>query len=424
MTIPFAVRRVVAAVAFTPALLSQEPPAARKQENEAAHERIHIGHRRELQSEILGETRKLMISLPHGYEESEQQYGIVYLLDGGWLFATAVAAVRHNAQVHIPLIVVGIENTDRTRDLSPPATKSCGTEAMFETAGGAADFRHFLVEDLRPFLRENYRTTDLSILIGHSLGGLFVFDTLVHQPDSFSAYFCMSPSLWWDDEALVEQLEDLESDHPMFGPFAHFSVGDEGGTMNLPLERVVWHYKDRAPSDCRWHVARFPGMDHCPVASPSLYDGLMAFFEPLRMVFEDSAITSFAELQARYDQLEKEYGTELKPTGDVIARTALRIARNGQVENALAFLDAAKALGTNPTELALTRGGVLAHAGRFDEAIRCLEAAAEKQKEEGDFFASLIKGAIQEVKKQQAEKQQAEKKPETDSRSADGRKWP
>ena len=171
---------------------------------------------------------------------------------------------------------------------------------------------------------------------------------------------------------------------------------------------IVWHYRDRAPRHCRWHSARFPGKDHWAVASPALYDGLMALFEPVRAILDDRSITTFAELEQRYDRLQSQFHAELRPTGNVIARVASRIAMEGHVEQALAFLAKAAEQAANGAQIALMRGDVLAEAGRFDEAIRCLEAAQTTYVEEGAFFVSIVSRALEDVKAKQAAKEGAD----------------
>src|SRR3546814_18410484 len=50
-----------------------------------------------------------------------------------------------------------------------------------------------------PFIEARYRTGERRAVMGESLAGLFVIDTLVRQADLFHDYVAVSPSLWWDD---------------------------------------------------------------------------------------------------------------------------------------------------------------------------------------------------------------------------------
>ena len=82
-------------------------------------------HTLTVESEILGETRRVYVQLPEGYGRSEARYPVLVVLDGEWLFEPARALVRFQSEydvmdVRIPkMIVVGIENVDRDRDYVP-----------------------------------------------------------------------------------------------------------------------------------------------------------------------------------------------------------------------------------------------------------------------------------------------------------------
>jgi uncharacterized protein len=45
--------------------------------------------------------------------------------------------------------------------------------------------------------------TDESAIVGESLAGLFVIETLLLEPDLFDTYIAFDPSLWWNDEKLI-----------------------------------------------------------------------------------------------------------------------------------------------------------------------------------------------------------------------------
>jgi hypothetical protein len=107
------------------------------------------------------------------------------------------------------MIVVGIPNTDRTRDLTPthmavdPFTKD--SSAFLKTSGGGENFIAFMEKELMPFIESKYPTAPYKMLIGHSLGGLAVMQTLVHHPQLFNSYICIDPSMWWDNKRLLNE---------------------------------------------------------------------------------------------------------------------------------------------------------------------------------------------------------------------------
>lgn len=140
-----------------------------------AGEPIVIGERFQVESEILGETRAVIVGRPHSYGTGEEEYPILFVLDVGTHFqhtlATASFLTANNRMPEV--LVVAVPNgTDRTRDLSPP-TQDENEARDLPTHGGADSFLRFLNDELMPWVENRYRTRPYSILVGHSLGGLF-----------------------------------------------------------------------------------------------------------------------------------------------------------------------------------------------------------------------------------------------------------
>ena len=121
---------------------------------------------------MLAEDRDILIYLPQDYDQSEERYPVLYLLDGEWHFVHTSGIVQFLARPRVEktpkMMVVAVVNTSRGRDFSPstwPGYKSY--------TGGAGDFIEFLKKELIPFVDRNYRTQSTKILAGHSLAGTF-----------------------------------------------------------------------------------------------------------------------------------------------------------------------------------------------------------------------------------------------------------
>lgn len=158
---------------------------------------IVIGSVDSVTSAVLKEKRKLWVSVPDGGTTSvyaPQRYPVLYLLDGDTWFASTTGVLQRLSgplSVCPEMIVVGIPNTNRTRDLNP-STSTTDTEmlpaAVLKTSGGGENFTAFLEKELIPYIDAHYPTTAHRTLIGHSLGGLLVMNTLVHHPSLFDNY--------------------------------------------------------------------------------------------------------------------------------------------------------------------------------------------------------------------------------------------
>jgi len=159
-----------------------------------------------LESKAVSETRRINVHTPGGYAGSSTRYPVLYMPDGGvaedfpHVVNTLDSLVK--AGEARPFIVVGIENTERRRDMTGPTT--VGTDsAIAPRVGGSAAFRRFIREELMPEIEAKYRTTGETGIIGESLVGLFIMETLLTEPRLFDRYIAFSPSIWWNRDELV-----------------------------------------------------------------------------------------------------------------------------------------------------------------------------------------------------------------------------
>ena len=115
---------------------------------------LGLGTQYILKSEILGEDRPIIISLPLGYEKNNANYPVLYLLDGLGNIKHEIGTVEllTDSGVIPPMIIVGVESLDRSRDLTP---SSAGQgvyggvgESGISQSGGAPKFLQFLEEEL------------------------------------------------------------------------------------------------------------------------------------------------------------------------------------------------------------------------------------------------------------------------------------
>lgn len=159
-----------------------------------------------LPSLAVQETRRINVWLPPQYEATSQAFPVLYMPDGGLgedfphVVRTIDGLVRAGAIA--PLLVVGIENTVRRRDLTGP-TEVATDRAVAPVVGGAPAFRSFVVDELIPAVERRYRCTGQRALVGESLAGLFVLETMFERPDRFERCIAFSPSLWWNAQALL-----------------------------------------------------------------------------------------------------------------------------------------------------------------------------------------------------------------------------
>ncbi len=173
---------------------------------------LSIGRTLPIPSRVLGETRVIDVSLPAGYAtDSSQRYPLLLVLDGEFEHQIAAAITRFYATTsQVPeMIVVGVRNVDRTRDMTTPAAPGFELPPEAANAGGADRFLTFLGDELLPYIDRSYRTAPLRVITGHSLGGLLSMYALGHRPDLFTGYILMEPSAWWNRGRELEQAKAM-----------------------------------------------------------------------------------------------------------------------------------------------------------------------------------------------------------------------
>lgn len=246
---------------------------------QTSNQDIVIGHKANIESKVLGETREIWISKPRGDTKSSTSRAVLYLLDGDSNFrhTTAIAEFLASSNRIPELLVVGILNTDRGRDLTPHSS-SQDDLATVRTLGGANNFQVFFEDELFPFIEENHNTHPYRILIGHSLGGLFAIHTLTTRPELFNAYIAISPSLRWSDQALVTQAEQYFSSISSLPVDVYLTYANEGGESLSAIRKLSGILGEYSPQGFRWQFKHMPEEHHGSVALRSTYYGLESIF--------------------------------------------------------------------------------------------------------------------------------------------------
>ena len=148
-----------------------------------------------ISSARLGEMREVWVSLPDHYDESRDRYPVLYMLDGEINFNSGqVGGIRYAASLgEIPeLIIVGVVNTDRSKDIFPEVI----TYPDGSKDGGRADlFLDFLGDELVPRIDGAYRTLPSRILYGTSNTAFTAVYSLFKRPDLAQAYIAASATL-------------------------------------------------------------------------------------------------------------------------------------------------------------------------------------------------------------------------------------
>jgi len=215
-------------------------------------------------SKQVGETRTINVWLPLAYTSSTDSLPVLYMADGGIKedfphMANTLAELIERKAI-APMILVGIENTQRRRDLTG-FTSVAEDKKIAPVVGGSANFRSFIKEELFAAISKKYRVSSKSGIIGESLAGLFVVETLLTQPDMFDTYIAFDPSLWWNDHFLVRTAKGQLSKLPRTEKYFWFAGS---GTKDIyvytnQLEQIL---KKSASKTLKWIYSAEPEEQH------------------------------------------------------------------------------------------------------------------------------------------------------------------
>lgn len=240
-----------------------------------------IGETFTLDSRKLNETRRINVYLPAGYTQSPTtRFPVLYMPDGGiaedFLHVAGLLQVLAGNQTMRPFILIGIENTERRRDMTGP-TENPEDKKIAPRVGGSENFRAFIREELMPQVASRYRTTAEKAIVGESLAGLFVVETLLLEPELFDTYIAFDPSLQWNRQKLVSEvagrLRGLKS-----AKLFYFARGGDGYTEIM--ERFAAILTKAAPPNLHWHYERMPEEQHATIYHPAALKAFRALFKP------------------------------------------------------------------------------------------------------------------------------------------------
>ena len=296
-----------------------------------------------LHSKILGEDRTVYVALPASYTRSGQTYPVLYLTDAQWNFAhtqTSAAFLARN-RIIPEVIVVGVTNRDRTRDLYATRAdfKRGGQTIPFPTSGNADQFLEFFEKELITWTEANYRTVPLRVLAGHSAGGNFALHAMRTKPRLFQAVIATSPWLAWDDHkeraALVRFFAN--SDVPLRNLF--FSYADEGAEMKSDIDAIINALQTRKIPTLRWKSATYPTETHDSTGIKSYYDGLRIIFDGWEYPRDPQTNLlkgSVDDLRIHYRSMSTRLGADLAPPESVVNEFGYERMRANAIDDAIA----------------------------------------------------------------------------------------
>jgi predicted alpha/beta superfamily hydrolase len=244
---------------------------------------LTVGETFTIQSKTLGEMRRINVYAPPIYADSpHKRLPVLYMPDGGigedFLHVAGLVQVSVGNGTMRPFVLVGIENTQRRRDLTGP-TQSAEDRKIAPQVGGSAAFRTFIRSELMPVINTRYRTTPETAIMGESLAGLFIVETFFVEPDLFDAYIAFDPSLWWNGEELVNRAEERFRAGLNGQRTLYLANSDEKDLARL-TQQLAELLEKNAPAGLTWHYQPMAQETHATIYHPAALQALRRLFKP------------------------------------------------------------------------------------------------------------------------------------------------
>ena len=296
-----------------------------------------------IKSTVLGEDRVILVRTPVGYETNKVSYPVLYMTDGDAHMghtASTVEFLTQNGRIS-DLIVVGVTNTDRTRDLTPAksSAKNAAGELQFPTSGGADNFLKFFETELIPEIEKEYRVQPYRIFAGHSLGGLFAIHAMITKPGLFNSYISVSPSLQWENNDEMKRVETFLKNQKESKVTLFASIGNEPGPIGDAFDRLKDMLAKSSIKGFEWQAERMADEDHGSVVLRSHYFGLRKVYDGWQMPRDPESGAVAGGLKGadeHYKKLSEKFGYSVPTPENLINQIGYRFIFDGKPEEAIA----------------------------------------------------------------------------------------
>lgn len=364
-----------------------------------------------MHSDILNEDRRILIYTPKDSVNPEKKYPVIYVLDADNHFAQMVEyskyLSRQNVFVLPPLIVVGITNTDRSRDLTPSHSNvdysgkpDTSANSPYKNSGGNEHFFQFIQKELMPYVISNYKTQPYRIFAGHSFGALTTINCLINYPDMFDAYIAVSPSFWWDQKFLLKLADKKLKAGSTLSKTLFFSDGNEDSSSpGSPFHTNVLKFdsllKKRNIKGLDFEYIPYPVESHMTVPIKSYYDGLRFIYRQWTPPAVSGEEISPEIVMKHYKGLSQRFGYSILPDEAYVNDWAQWLVKNpATLNNGIRLLEMNTINYPSSSIAFATLGAAYAVKGDRQNAIASYKKASELNPASND-----VKLRLQELQK-------------------------
>lgn len=327
---------------------------------------IVIGKYRVLHSNIMDEDRLLFVHLPRDYEDTQLNYPVLCLLYvdiyNYYLDAASIAEKLGSTGEIPPMIIVGVANTNRYRDLLPVKIRGRND------SGGADNFLRFIEEELIPYVDKNYRTKNFRILAGPQAAAVFSLYTLITKPKLFNAIISENPFMNPENAAfLFPKAESFFKKTTSLKNLLYIKCEKNERPQDLEyVENFTKLLESNTPEDFRFEVE---------IREPSGYFiAPLPFQEGLRMFFpghklpENFQTNTVRDIIDYYEKLSEEYGFAVDSPSLMMTFEGDKLSQQRKTREAIALFEYQLSLYPKSLNVLWRLGETYRGMGNFEKA--------------------------------------------------------
>lgn len=252
-------------------------------------------------SNKLGETRKIHIYVPDGYDAQDKRtYPLIVVLDADYLFDNFVANSKlYSYWEEMPqAIVVGI-GQEGTRIGDTGYNDDSG---LPEERGAA--FFEFIGMELLPYMERSYKTANFKMIAGHGTTANFINYFLFQEKPLFDAYISLAPRFApFMVQRVADKLTTTDAKR-----FYYLATGDNDSRSSRKAVQELNGLLKASENEMLYYYNDFTNTSQNAVAGYGIASALNQIFGIYKPISKTEYKENIVTLENNiYDYLEKKY---------------------------------------------------------------------------------------------------------------------
>jgi tetratricopeptide (TPR) repeat protein len=286
-----------------------------------------------------------------------------------------------------PVIIIGVANTHRYRDLLPVETRGQSD------TGKAENFLRFLEEELIPHVDKTYRTKNFRILAGPQAAAVFSLYALITKPGLFNAFLSENPFMNPENAAfLYPKAEEFFKNTKSLKNFLYIKCETNERPQDLEYaERLSRLLESEQPEHFRFTV-EFREPSGYFITPMPFQKGLRTLFTGHKLP-EDFQTNTVKDIIDYYKNLSEEYGFKVDPPLLTLTFEGDKLNRQGKTKEAIEVFELMLNLNPRSLNALFQLGETFFRLGDFEKARQYYKTFLDIQ----DRDAAMIHNRLNQI---------------------------